>query len=148
MKKRFQRSTPPNPVSPLQMSAKGLPVEIIYGLPSRNCRGMGICQVKLMEDESQQAQCQCSSIAFARITTNTQLELNIIRSSVDLQQFQARFQNLEFIVDEPKALESRVCEALKVGPLELLAGKYPVQASDEFLQIFIAFRTLSTTSTL
>lgn len=141
-------NTPPSStLSPVpQAQSNGLPVEIIYGLPSRNCRGMGICQVKLLENAGSLPHCKCSSLALASLSTKGTLELRIFRHSLAPLQYQAHFQNQEFVLEEPKVLESSVCEALKIGPSELLAGKYPVQESQEYMQVLIDLRTLTTST--
>jgi hypothetical protein len=142
---KIKNTSPSNALTPVpQAQSNGLPVEIIYGLPSRNCRGMGICQVKLQENANTLSPCKCSSLALVRVTARGALELRIFRHSLDPLQYQAHFQNLEFVLEETKVLESSVCEALKIGPTELLAGKYPVQESQEYLQVLIDLRTLTT----
>ncbi len=145
--RKMSNTSPNSALTPLQAQSNGLSVEIIYGLPSRNCRGMGICQVKLQENANSLTQCKCSSLALARITAKGSLELRIFRQSLDPLLYQAHFQNLEFVLEEPKVLESSVCDALKTGPIELMAGKYPIQESQEYIQVLIDLRTLTTSTT-
>jgi hypothetical protein len=145
--RKMSNKAPNSPMpSTSQAQSNGLPVEIIYGLPSRNCRGMGICQVKLLENANNLCQCKSSSLALAKVSAKGGLELWILRHSLDPLQYQARFQNLELVLEETKVLESSVCEALKIGPAALLAGKYPVQESEEYIQVLIDLRTLQSST--
>jgi hypothetical protein len=86
-------------------------LEVVYGLISRDCRGMGICKLHALSPSTQatSSASPCgSSIAWAGIVEEGNFELLVLRNTVSEEQWDRRFVSGKFVVEEafqvPKGL--------------------------------------------
>ncbi|MDX2070905.1 MAG: hypothetical protein SFV55_20920 [Haliscomenobacter sp.] len=108
-------------------------LEVVYGLVSRDCRGMGICKfIKASSSLFNTTANPCgSSIAWGGIGENGKFELLILRNTVSEEQWERRFASGKFVVEEA----FQVPEELFAAGIELKVGSYPVEVVGEYLRI-------------
>lgn len=110
-----------------------LQVTIVYGLINRDCRGLGICKLRACNSTNLlEPSTPCGfSVAWAGINEQGRFELLVISSTINEIQWERRFSNREFVMEEA----FRVPEELFVGGIELKAGNYPVETYGQYLRI-------------
>lgn len=108
-------------------------LEVVYGLVSRDCRGMGICKfIKVSSSLLGTTANPCgSSIAWGGIAEEGKFELLVLRNTVSKEQWDRRFTSGEFVVEEA----FQVPEELFAAGMELKVGSYPVEVVGEYLRI-------------
>ncbi|AEE54559.1 hypothetical protein [Haliscomenobacter hydrossis] len=108
-------------------------VEIVYGLVSRDCRGMGICKLRPVSPTlalSSTSPCG-SSIAWAGMGKQGSFELLVLRNTVSEEQWERRFTGGRFVMEEAFGLP----EELLGQSREIQAGSYPVEVKENYLRI-------------
>ncbi len=120
---------------PILLSPKPgfLLLEVVYGLVSRDCRGMGICKfIKASASLLGTTANPCgSSMAWGGIGEEGRFELLVLRNTVSAEQWERRFTSGEFVVEEA----FQVPEELFAAGIELEVGSYPVEVVAEYLRI-------------
>lgn len=108
-------------------------LEVVYGLASRDCRGMGICKfIKASSSLLSTTGNPCgSSIAWGGIGEDGKFELLVLRNTVSEEQWDRRFASEKFVVEEV----FQVPEELFAAGIELKVGSYPVEVAGEYLRI-------------
>jgi len=108
-------------------------LEVVYGLVSRDCRGMGICKfIKASSSLLSTTANPCgSSIAWGGIGEEGKFELLVLRNTVSEEQCDRRFASGKFVVEEV----FQVPEELFAAGIELKVGSYPVEVAGEYLRI-------------
>ena len=108
-------------------------LEVVYGLASRDCRGMGICKfIKASSSLLSTTGNPCgSSIAWGGIGEYGKFELLVLRNTVSEEQWDRRFASEKFVVEEV----FQVPEELFAAGIELKVGSYPVEIAGEYLRI-------------
>ncbi len=108
-------------------------LEVVYGLVSRDCRGMGICKIiKASASLFNTITNPCSSsIAWGGIGEEGKFELLVLRNTVSEEQWDRRFASGKFAVEEA----FKVPEELFAAGIELEVGSYPVEVVGEYLRI-------------
>ncbi|MDX2071718.1 MAG: hypothetical protein SFV55_25020 [Haliscomenobacter sp.] len=108
-------------------------LEVVYGLVSRDCRGMGICKfIKASSSLLSTTTNPCgSSIAWGGVGEEGKFELLVLRNTVSKEQWDRRFTSGEFVVEEA----FQVPEELFAAGMELKVGSYPVEVVGEYLRI-------------
>lgn len=108
-------------------------LEVVYGLVSRDCRGMGICKfIKASSSLLSTTTNPCgSSMAWGGIGEEGKFELLVLRNTVSEEQWERRFASGKFVVEEA----FQVPEELFAAGIELKVGSYPVEIAGEYLRI-------------
>ena len=108
-------------------------LEVVYGLVSRDCRGMGICKfIKASSSLLSTTANPCGfSIAWGGIGEEGRFELLVLRNTVSEEQWDRRFASGKFVVEEA----FQVPEELFAAGIELKVGSYPVEVVGEYLRI-------------
>ena len=109
-------------------------LKVVYGLISRDCRGMGICKLHALSPSTQatgNASPCGSSIAWAGIGEEGNFQLLVLRNTVTEEQWDRRFASGKFVVEEA----FQVPEGLFAEGIELKVGSYPVEVVGEYLRI-------------
>lgn len=108
-------------------------LEVVYGLVSRDCRGMGICKfIKASSSLLSTTTNPCgSSIAWGGVGEEGKFELLVLRNTVSEEQWDRRFAGGKFVVEEA----FQVPEELFVAGIKLKVGSYPVEVAGEYLRI-------------
>ena len=108
-------------------------LEVVYGLASRDCRGMGICKlIKASSSLLSTTGNPCgSSITWGGISEGGRFELLVLRNTVSEEQWDRRFASGKFVVEEV----FQVPEELFAAGIELKVGSYPVEVAGEYLRI-------------
>lgn len=107
-------------------------LEVVYGLVSRDCRGMGICKfIKAAGLVGTTTNPCSSSMAWAGMGEKGRFELLVLRNTVSEEQWDRRFASGKFVVEEA----FQVPEELFAAGIELKEGSYPVEVVGEYLRI-------------
>lgn len=108
-------------------------LEVVYGLVSRDCRGMGICKfIKASSSLFSTTANPCgSSMAWGGIGEEGRFELLVLRNTVNEEQWERRFANGKFVLEEA----FQVPEELFAAGIELKLGSYPVEVVGDYLRI-------------
>jgi hypothetical protein len=108
-------------------------LEVIYGLVSRDCRGMGICKlIKASASLLSTTTNPCgSSMAWGGIGKEGRFELLVLRNTVSQEQWDRRFASGQFVVEEA----FRVPEELFIQAVCIKAGKYTIVEKGPYLCI-------------
>ena len=108
-------------------------LEVVYGLTSRDCRGMGICKIiKASSSLWSTTTNPCGScIAWGGIGEEDKFELLVLRNTVSAEQWDRRFARGKFVVEEA----FQVPEEVFAAGIELKLGSYPVEVVGEYLRI-------------
>ena len=108
-------------------------LEVVYGLTSRDCRGMGICKlIKASANLVGTTANPCgSSIARGGIGEEGRFELLVLRNTLSEEQWERRFASGKFVLEEA----FRVPEELFAVGIELKEGSYTVEVVGEYLRI-------------
>ena len=112
-------------------------VEVVYGLASRNCKGMGICKINPIvqfEHYGQNNLCS-SSLAFLQILGNSTLRIDFLKESISPEQFDRRFSGRHFILDEPFYFPESLLKVLNTAIESLPSGVYPIQELDDRIRV-------------
>ncbi len=77
-------------------------LEVVYGLVSRDCRGMGICKIIKASSSlvGTTANPYGSSMAWGGIGEEGRFELLVLRDTVSEEQWARRFANGKFVTEE------------------------------------------------
>lgn len=108
-------------------------LEVVYGLVSRDCRGMGICKlIKASSSLSGTTANPCgSSIAWGGIGEAGKFELLVLRNTVSEEQWDRRFASGKFVVEEA----FQVPEELFLQVVTIEADNYPLVEKGPYLCI-------------
>ena len=132
-----------NPLEPIirhllaQQASHHILTEVVYGLVSRDCKGMGICKIKLIDSPNHRLEpSPCgSSLALIHSKGNGQLHVNFVRSSISRQQYRLRFSKGYFELEGTYCFSSTLVAALDHSSEGMLKGKYPITWNDQFAAI-------------
>ena len=108
-------------------------LEIVYGLVSRDCRGMGICKLHPVSPTlalGRTSPCG-SSIAWAGMGEQGSFELLVLRNTVSEKQWERRFSGDRFVMEEAFG----VPEELFLQVVTIGADNYPIVAKGPYLCI-------------
>ena len=113
--------------------------DIVFGMPSQDCRGTGIC--KLTSDLTQppdlQKQCR-QTVAFAAgFAGEGKVSLLFFRELLCVDLFRRQFRNGVFDMPEPCPLPHSLAEQLGLNGKSLLPGKYSIEADGTCLKVAI-----------
>ena len=108
-------------------------VQIVYGLVSRDCRGMGICKLRPVSPTlAHGSTSPCgSSIAWAGMGEQGSFELLVLRNTVSEEQWERRFAGDRFVMEEAFGVPTELFGQSR----EIKAGSYPVEAIGNYLRI-------------
>jgi hypothetical protein len=111
--------------------------EVVYGLVSRDCKGMGICKIKILNWPDHQAErSQCgSSLAWIRSTGEKTLCFDFLRQTINPQQYARRFASGSFLIEEPFSYPKALLAALGSSASEIPDGNYALIHSVFFISV-------------
>lgn len=107
--------------------------EVVFGTPSKNCLGTGICKV-LPYEAPKNCQCPSSRVVFRKADERT-IMMRIRRSDICPTAHRVQFQHEQFTLDESVALPEFVREALALDAQFILSGCYPILQDDRFITV-------------
>jgi hypothetical protein len=123
---------------PHNMGVTPILVEVVYGLVSRDCRGMGICKLNAVESKDvTQTNSACgSSLAYLEVHAGEQkVSLNFLKESISALQLEMRFGNDHFELAEPFEVLPPLAQRCGREAISLAAGKYPISHTDQYIVV-------------
>jgi len=114
-------------------------VQVVYGLISRNCRGMGICKLNGVKsvDEQAESDTHCeSSLAYLEAPAGTQkLSLHFLKETISAMQAKMRFEQGYFELAEPYEVPVELANRCGREMILLAAGHYPISHTDQYITV-------------
>ncbi|WP_148270352.1 hypothetical protein [Haliscomenobacter hydrossis] len=101
-------------------------VEVVYGLISRDCKGMGICKISAVNSNThQRSNSLCgSSLAYLKKVKDNLLRFDFLRETISEEQFALRFSSGAFYMEEPFCFSSELSELLGLENVCMAEGEY------------------------
>jgi hypothetical protein len=108
----------------------------VYGLISRDCKGMGICKINVVKLENHQPSTSGCGSSLAYLTLEKAvLSLDFLRETISKEQFALRFAEGNFYLEEPFFLPSELAALLGLSKACLAEGKHPIRYSEDYISI-------------
>ncbi len=118
--------------------------EVVYGLSSRNCKGMGICKINAVDaPDYQAASTPCgASLAYLQVLNPSTIRFEFLKDSITAEQYALRFASGCFCLEEAFCFSDHLLMALEASDVSIAEGTYPIHDSAQFITIdfFIAVR--------
>lgn len=111
--------------------------EVVYGLSSRNCKGMGICKINAVDSPDYQASnSPCgASLAYIQTLNSSTIRFEFFKDSITPEQYALRFASGYFCLEEAFCFSESLLTALGTSKLSIADGTYPIQDSAQFITI-------------
>lgn len=108
--------------------------EVIYGLSSRNCKGMGICKINAVDapdDQASNTPCG-ASLAYLQVLNASTIRFEFLKDSITAEQYALRFASGYFYLEEAFNFSNQLLNALEIDKISIAKGIYPIQDRPEF----------------
>lgn len=112
-----------------------LKAEVVFGKPSKNCLGTGICKVLPYQATNE---CGCASTSVELRKANEHTLLMRFRREELCSKRRRQFAEGSFLVEESVALPEFVKKELKFDAAFILSGCYAVWENDRFLSVWLS----------
>lgn len=122
-------SLPQNPLLSLNHN-----VEVIFGTPSKNCDGVGICHINGIDHVRVQWKCPHACACLFRDSSG-HLQMIFDRQRLPSNYAERYFANEEFVMEEPYVFPAALCKLLEIGSHTVNPGRYQVRVSERFFKI-------------
>ena len=111
--------------------------EVVYGLISRNCKGMGICKINPVDSPDYQASnTPCgASLAYLQVLNSSTIRFEFLKDSITPEQYALRFAGGYFCLEEAFSFSESLLTALGTSKLSIADGTYPIQESTQLITI-------------
>lgn len=121
---------------PVQDSTQIL-VEVVYGLASRDCKGMGICKINAAQSiDPAQLNSSCNaSLAYLQVLNAATIRFDFLKTSITAAQFAQRFASGSFLLEEPFYFSTAILSKLAPCGGRIPEGAYPILHRPEFISI-------------
>ncbi|MDX2071180.1 MAG: hypothetical protein SFV55_22310 [Haliscomenobacter sp.] len=109
--------------------------EVVYGLSSRDCKGMGICKINAVDSPDYQAgKAPCgASLAYLQVVNSSTIRFTFLKSSIMPEQYALRFAGGYFCLEEAFAFSDHLSTALETTNICIPEGVYPIQDGEQFI---------------
>jgi hypothetical protein len=115
--------------------AMPISVEVVFGVPGKNCAGVGICRILPLEHVRVHWKCP-SARALMGVSLHGLITLTFNRKDLLPQYPERYFEGQKFRVEEPYSIPNTILSALNLGQFTIESGQYFVEVSDEFLVVY------------
>jgi hypothetical protein len=111
--------------------------EVVYGLSSRNCKGMGICKINAVDAPDYRANnTPCgASLAYLQVINSSTIRFEFLKDSITAEQFALRFASGHFYLKEAFNFSNHLLNALETDKTSIAEGVYPIQDEPQFITI-------------
>jgi hypothetical protein len=109
-------------------------VEVVFGVPGKNCAGVGICRILPLEHVRVHWKCP-SARALMGVSIHGLVTLTFNRKDLLPEYVERYFKGQIFSVEEPYPIRGTILSALNLGQFTIESGQYFVEVSDEFLVV-------------
>ena len=152
--RNFPTITPPNSLSPpwgksgqnllrprLETeSMRQLSCDVVFGSPSADCMGTGVCRITARTGASPTAQerkqhCRSTVGLFFPIEGGKGVSLILTRALLCSKLYKTHLRHGALILETPCQLPRSLSQTLGLKINELSVGTYPIQENDGFLRI-------------
>ena len=111
--------------------------EVVYGLSSRNCKGMGICKINAVDAPDYQASstpCGASS-AYLQVLNPSTIRFEFLKQSITPEQYALRFASGHFSLEEAFCFSANLLNVLETTNTCIAEGTYPIRDSAQFITV-------------
>lgn len=111
--------------------------EVVYGLSSRNCKGMGICKINAVDaPDYQTSNTPCgASLAYLQVLNSSTIRLEFLKDSITPEQYALRFAGGYFCLEEAFGFSTNLLTLLETTSMCIAEGTYPIQDSAQFITV-------------
>jgi hypothetical protein len=111
--------------------------EVVYGLSSRNCKGMGICKINAVDaPDYQTSNTPCgASLAYLQVLNSSTIRFEFLKDSITPEQYALRFASGYFCSEEAFCFSDQLLDALETANTSIAKGVYPIQDGPKFITV-------------
>lgn len=109
-------------------------VEVVFGTPSKKCRGNGICRINSLSTIVQKKY-PGSAVCIISVTRNEHLKFCFLKINMMESTMNEYFSNEFFILEESVVLPDFLKTTLELPYNKILPGKYPIQNSKLYFTV-------------
>jgi hypothetical protein len=112
-------------------------VHVTFGRIDRECEGLGICKVTMVQDGARINRACCSGLAVVSLSQKDELELSFLKSGLSESQKQQYFSDNQFVMENGYSFPTDLCQLLGKTEIYFPAGWYPLENELSFLTLRI-----------
>ncbi|MBL7825824.1 MAG: hypothetical protein JNJ57_04280 [Saprospiraceae bacterium] len=124
---------------PLSLGMKHMSCEVVFGSPSANCMGTGVCKISAATSMpawlTSKRNCQSVSAILMPFEEGKGVSIVIARELMCIKLLRTQFRNEWFILNESCRLPDDITSRLGLSMKTLKPGKYRVQEANGFFRI-------------
>ncbi|WP_373550569.1 hypothetical protein [Haliscomenobacter sp.] len=111
--------------------------EVVYGLISRNCKGMGICKINAVNAPDYPASSTpCgASLAYLQVLNPSTIRFEFLKHSITPEQYTLRFASGYFCLEEAFCFSDQFLMALGTSDVTIAEGNYLIQDDAQFTTV-------------
>ncbi len=111
--------------------------EVVYGLISRNCKGMGICKINPVDSPDYQASnTPCGvSLAYLQVLNSSTIRFEFLKDSITPEQYALRFAGGYFCLEEAFCFSDQLLDAMETDNTSIAEGVYRIQDGPQFITV-------------
>jgi len=106
--------------------------QVIFGTPSRNCSGSGICKVYTIHG-AKRLNLSCEMVKVGLMLVGTQLQMLFPKTGCSEQLIQQQFAAEYFKVEEDFVLPTWLSRKFQRPAVFVPVGRYPIQCKNDFI---------------
>lgn len=119
--------------------------QVVFGTPSRNCSGSGICKVYTIHG-AKRLNISCEMVKVCLTLSKNQLYLSFSKSACSEQLIQQQLTSGQFEIEENFELPSWLNRKFKSPALYVPKGSYPLQLKNGFFWLSLSVERCSSPS--
>lgn len=110
--------------------------EVIFGTPSKNCDGVGICHISGIDHVRVRRKCPAFA-GWLQVEPSGAVKMTFSTETLSAEVMHRCFRGDWFAIEEPYDFPQPVISALGLGQYRVKAGFYPVEVSDFHVSIIL-----------
>lgn len=115
--------------------------QVIFGTPSRNCLGSGICKVYTIHG-AKRLNISCEMVKVGLMLMSTQLQMLFPKTGCSGQLIQQQFTAEYFKVEEDFVLPTWLSRKFQCPAVFVPIGEYPIMRQNDFIGLNLPLRLL------
>lgn len=125
----------------VQKTPEILASQVVFGTPSRNCLGSGICKVYTLHG-AKRLNIACEMVMAHLVLLDTQLQISFSIQACTEQLLQQHFSHPYFQVEEDFVLPTWLSRKLNSAAVFVPAGEYPILCKNDFIWLKLPLQLL------
>lgn len=113
--------------------------QVIFGTPSRNCSGSGICKVYTIHG-SKRLNISCEMVKAGLMLVKAQLQMSFPKAGCSEQLIQQQFATESFKVEENFVLPTWLSRKFQLPAVFVPIGEYPIMRQNDFIGLNLPLR--------